>query len=102
MAEKVIEETKEHSSGYFDAFVGLADTYIGAKFNESSREKLEPANQAKGNTNTIHQPTKGQTQAGETIVVKPPESVDVKKIATYSAIGLGFLVAAGVIYKVVK
>ena len=101
MIEEIIQETKEKSGGYFDAFVGLANTYVGAKFAESSREKLENANQAKGNTNTIHQPVSGQTSAGETIVIAP-ESVDVKKIAVYSALGLGFLLAAGVVFKVVK
>lgn len=101
MSEEIIEDSKEDNSGYLDSFWGLANTYVGARYSESSRESLEPANQAQGNTDTIYQPERGQTQAGETIVVNPA-GIDVKKAATYGAIGLGLLVSAGVIYAVVK
>jgi hypothetical protein len=102
MPESIIENPKESSSGYFDAFVGLANTYVGAKFSESSREKVPVVNPSSGNTDTIYQPTRGQTQAGETIVVKGNDEVNYKKIGVYSALGLGGLLIAGVIYKVVK
>ncbi len=98
--EEIVGGASEDNSGYLDVFSGFANNYITAKFSESSRERPEPANQANGNTDTIHQPVIGQTQASETIVVAKP--VNVKKVAIYSGIGLGFLVVAGVVYKVVK
>lgn len=101
MSEEIIKDAEENNGGYFDAFVGLAKTYVGAKYSESSRERLEPANQARGNTDTIYQPERGRTQAGETVLVTE-QGIDVKKVATYGAIGFGFLVVAGVVYKVVK
>jgi hypothetical protein len=102
MSETIIKQSLEDNSGYLDAFAGIAKTYIGAKFSESSREKIIPTNYANGNTDTIYQPERGQTQAGETIVVNEPTKLNYKKIGVYSAIGFGGLLAAGVIYKVVK
>lgn len=88
------------TSGYFDAFMGLANTYVGAAYSESAREAPEQANQARGNTETIYQPQRGVGQAGETILAQQP--INMKKVAIYSAMGLGALVTLGVIYKVVK
>jgi len=93
-------QTAEETGGYFDAFMGLANTYVSSKYSESSRERHEPINYARGNTDTIHQPVKGQSQAGETIF--PSSPVNLKKVAIYSAIGFGALVTMGVVYKVVK
>jgi len=100
--EIVVKETKdkEESSGYFDAFMGLANTYVSAAYSESSRERPEVANQARGNTDTIYQPQMGRTSSGETIVIEP--ELNIKKIGIYTAIGFGALVTLGVIYKVVK
>ena len=100
--ESIVEKSQEDNGGYFDAFVGLANTYVEAKFSESSREKIAPVNYANGNTDTIYQPERGETQAGETIVVDGPMKLNYKKIGLYSAIGFGGLVVAGVVYKVVK
>jgi hypothetical protein len=99
--EEVVGGASEDNSGYLDAFMGFANNYVSAKYSESSREQLEPANQAMGNTDTIYQPETGETEAGETIVVKPA-GINVKKLAIYSTIGFGALVTLGVIYKVVK
>lgn len=98
----MVEETKgkEENGGYFDAFMGLANTYVNAAYSESSRERPEVANQARGNTDTIYQPQKGQTSAGETIVVT--SELDIKKVGIYTAIGFGALLTIGIIYKVVK
>lgn len=101
MSDVIIDEPSQDNGGYFDAFVGIAKTYVSAKYSESSREQLEPANQAHGNTDTIYQPERGQTQAGETII-NEPSAVNWKKVGVYSAIAFGGLVSAGVIYKVVK
>jgi hypothetical protein len=89
------------SSGYFDAFLGLADTYVNARFNESSRESYTNRNEALGNTEALYQPTTGQTSAGETIVASQKDT-DLNKVAVYSAIGLGAVLTFGVIYKVIK
>ena len=101
MSEVIVKDATEDNGGYFDAFIGLATTYVGAKYSESSRERLESANQASGNTDTIYQPERGQTQAGETII-NESSAVNWKKVGVYSAIGFGGLVTMGVIYKVVK
>jgi hypothetical protein len=92
-------ETAASNSGYFDAFVGLAGTYVNARFSESSREQPE-INEARGNTDTIYQPTKGSTYDGETIVVK--DATNYKKIGAYAGVGLGSLLVLAVAYKAVK
>ena len=102
MSESIVEQSQEDNGGYFDAFVGLANTYVNAKFSESSRETVRPVDYARGNTDTIYQPERGQTQAGETIVVDNSMSINYKKIGLYSAIGFGGLLVAGMVYKVVK
>jgi len=90
----------ESSASWQDALFGLANTYVGAKYSESTREQPEPANQAYGNTDVIHQPVKGQTQAGETILVK--EGADYKKIGLYAGITFGSILVLAVAYKAVK
>ncbi len=100
--ESIVEKSQEDNGGYFDAFVGLANTYVNAKFSESSRETIKPVNYANGNTDTIYQPERGETQAGETIVVNDSININYKKIGLYSAIGFGGLLVAGVVYKAVK
>lgn len=101
MSETIVGQSKEDNSGLMDAFFGLADTYISAKVSESSRERITPVNYANGNTDTINQPDRGQTQSGETIVVTP-SNINWQKVGVYSAIGFGALLTAGVVYKVVK
>jgi hypothetical protein len=96
---EVSAESAASNSGYFDAFVGLAGTYVNARFSESSREQPQ-FNEARGNTDAIYQPTKGATYAGETIVVKP--ATDYKKIGAYAGVGLGSLLVLAVAYKAVK
>jgi hypothetical protein len=92
-------ESAASNSGYFDAFVGLAGTYVNARFSESSRE-LPEVNEARGNTDAIYQPTKGRTYDGQTIVVK--DKTDYKKIGAYAGVGLGSLLVLAVAYKAVK
>ena len=101
ISQPVQTDNATASGGYFDAFVGLADTYISTRFSESARENPEPINHAfNGDTNTIHQPTLGQGPAGETILVK--DGTNYKKIGIYTGIGLGSLLVLAVAYKAVK
>lgn len=101
MAEEVLEKTSQSERDNWDIFFGIADKYIEVQNAESSRETTVQEPVTSSNTDTIKQPVRGATSAGETIVVKD-ESIDLKKVALYLGIGSSMLLVFAVTYKMVK
>lgn len=98
---QTVAPTAAQSTGYFDAFVGLAGKYIDSIARESSQEGYTYNGQP-ANTDAIYQPVTGTTAAGETITTEQSESLNVMKIAAYSAVGLGAILTTVIVVKAMK